>query len=736
MSSPALDRSNQPGSRIPKPAAAGPDQANAPLRDVDRPLYAQILPPNGLGNAVRAANDPASIIAAAPPGEHKHVHFTDPAQRRLALYVTKTPSDRYILEPDLLHAATPTCAVRVKTPEDRQFKLVQGRIAVPPGTLVQVGSSEPFSLPPIVAPRDRRPPNVRQIEDAWKLQPGEVVVMGRSRGCDIHIPDAACITSSEHARLERLPNGSYKLSDGANGKLSRNGTYYKQGTSWIKVIHEAELLPGTTLRCGINGPELRLPGGAVQSVSQNFGSRRWYGPKATALVAAKRQAAGEFGFSDIRVIVQTATSGPLATDIPVIGATLSDGRKLSEVLQTFASSYRERAFSHLEEECRSLTRKSRGPERDAMLVALSDFGKTPDAERREVVLVKLRQIPGIDPSYRSLFGEHLREFQARLENPTILPRGVKSIFVVDKQEMGQFVDAKNRIVQSVKAYDVTADGELIISRELLSNWRRWEKSAPRRELLAVFDRVDERQTYLAQHEDKARVQADYTVMARDALRDDRMSNGLETIFGYPLLHRDRHLINQVADWNVHEHVAVIIDDSRDAALRRYYDTFRKELGQKANQLDDAETVRRVGKYIERTITYDLKADDIILKKEGKSNATTSNPACVFLGHYLISTGDRPRGVCRQMALFAGYLMTKLQQERLLSGQISVERNVRRDIRAGHEWARYDPPARGGIAPRFVDPAQHFRESAAELTRGRWPYLHAEDIALFAGTPIA
>ena len=505
----------QPGTAQPPGQGPTPSPGGSPERDHIQ-LRIGALP--GIGGAARVVNDPALQLERSPIGERSYLPCKDSVGRSVGLYATKLAGDRYVLEPASQKFGDPVLReLLVKLPGANSFMEVKDRLTVPPGTIVRVGYAEPFQLPTATGSPVKPPPPIRDMVDLLELKPGMRLSVGRSQECNIIIPAIDAGVSGKHLTIERTSSGLYKVSDGMDGRPSKNGTYYKKGDSWIRLERPIELEPGATIRLGSDGPILTIPAAQAQPKMREFGARRWYGPKAQELADQGKRESGASGPLEARVQIPTMNGRVLATDVPVFGAEGQELARVTEALQAFATSYRERALSHLTEQCRALTRKSRGPERDALLGALETFGRESSYQNRDAVMGKLARVPGLDPSHRALFGEQLSEFQKRLLNPQLLPGGVKSVIVVDKKDMGVFVDSKNRAQGAVKAFDTTLSGDLVISRELLSSWRRWEKSTPRKELLGVLDRIDERQTYLAQHGNEEKVEALCTVMAAEAL---------------------------------------------------------------------------------------------------------------------------------------------------------------------------------------------------------------------------
>lgn len=77
-----------------------------------------------------------------------------------------------------------------------------------------------------------------------------------------------------------------------------------------------------------------------------------------------------------------------------------------------------------------------------------------------------------------------------------------------------------------------------------------------------------------------------------------------------------------------------------------------------------------------------------------------------------------RGVCRQRALLAGYLIEQLIQKGKLKGKVSVDRNTIPGL-GGHAWARYESP--DGKAVIIIDPSLEYVGPIAKAPKKVWDY---------------
>lgn len=102
------------------------------------------------------------------------------------------------------------------------------------------------------------------------------------------------------------------------------------------------------------------------------------------------------------------------------------------------------------------------------------------------------------------------------------------------------------------------------------------------------------------------------------------------------------------------------------------------------------------------------------------------------------------GVCRHQALFAGVLLEKLADSGILSGVVSVERNMNKrdtndDKYDGHSWVRYTNSS-GRVF--ILDVAQQQIAALSDLMAARrrneqvWDYARPEDYTKLHGEQTA
>lgn len=197
-------------------------------------------------------------------------------------------------------------------------------------------------------------------------------------------------------------------------------------------------------------------------------------------------------------------------------------------------------------------------------------------------------------------------------------------------------------------------------------------------------------------------------------------------FGHlPHITRDTEITDGMVDirtWGAGGEAIVI--DSRDKGDSEYAE-YEKLVGlfeKKFNiarqfsgrELDERDILRAVYESVSDALEYDLNYVDGVTKTvaemaQGRREINLS---------WFLHDG---KGVCRQMALAAGWLGTQAKLNGLLSGKMTADVNQRRADNAAHEWARYT--AKDGTV-YILDPAQGFFGTLAESLRSnRWNYFH-------------
>lgn len=210
------------------------------------------------------------------------------------------------------------------------------------------------------------------------------------------------------------------------------------------------------------------------------------------------------------------------------------------------------------------------------------------------------------------------------------------------------------------------------------------------------------------------VEANYTVsFAQDNAHQhyDTMYNGRKII--------DRHTrhFNGAISPSVPYGEAILVD-ADSAQIRQVYQNIKREITNPtdpSNSYNIRNILRIVSDNTAKAIPYNLAATDELCE-----------PYCDYQVMKLSRFIDNGTGVCRHQALLAASLIEKLQQNRLLQGYVTVNRNDVHygDGRAGgHMWAvyHYDDNPRHDM---IVDPAQDFvgtRNEAKLLPNEYWDY---------------
>ena len=156
--------------------------------------------------------------------------------------------------------------------------------------------------------------------------------------------------------------------------------------------------------------------------------------------------------------------------------------------------------------------------------------------------------------------------------------------------------------------------------------------------------------------------------------------------------------------------AVVVDDKVDGQLSKEYEFLLGVIKEESNR--NGKEFRELAlemsfEYVKQRLPYDSEAVREIERKYGYG---TNVGLEIFLKNKV--------GVCRHQALFLGYLIEKMVEDKYLRGKVSVDRNYDPD-KGGHSWVRY---VNSGKEIGILDPAQDFIGSlkgANELTY--WDY---------------
>ncbi len=191
-------------------------------------------------------------------------------------------------------------------------------------------------------------------------------------------------------------------------------------------------------------------------------------------------------------------------------------------------------------------------------------------------------------------------------------------------------------------------------------------------------------------------------------------NRIDIFKGRPMISRDRP-INGGVYVTAGYSEAIVVDDTKDAALNQVYQELLRRLRRpetpgryyKDNLLED------VWNLVRETIPYDREYTDWIVSQ------IYANDAKVELSKFF------PGGVCRHQALLVAYLLERFINEGLVNGRISVDRNSISG-RGSHAWARFVDSA-GEVW--IIDPAQNLpvmRLDEVPKGKNRWLYERPED----------
>ncbi|MDQ5951045.1 MAG: hypothetical protein QG639_322 [Patescibacteria group bacterium] len=184
--------------------------------------------------------------------------------------------------------------------------------------------------------------------------------------------------------------------------------------------------------------------------------------------------------------------------------------------------------------------------------------------------------------------------------------------------------------------------------------------------------------------------------------------------GRPIIARDT-AINGGVYVNIGSKIeAIVVDESRDPAIRKVYEVLRERLklledsGQNVKQhaLEEAYAL------VQEVMPYSSASVDRIWDKmtDGRK---------IYLAEFIGG------GVCRHQALLVGYLLEKLVRDGILGGRPSIDRNYV-EGKGGHAWVRYTNSA--GV-PYIVDAAQNYAGPLDDMNEAnnRWFYQRPEDL---------
>lgn len=193
--------------------------------------------------------------------------------------------------------------------------------------------------------------------------------------------------------------------------------------------------------------------------------------------------------------------------------------------------------------------------------------------------------------------------------------------------------------------------------------------------------------------------------------DPKIGNGDTFFVGRPIIHRDSPINGGVYLMGGNGEAAVV-DDLKDAVLRKTYQTFRSLLPKDLSEIK-RNALGLAWKLTQEKIPYSQDGINIIHQALG-----IGADRKIYLGVYI----ENGAGVCRHQALLTGYLVEKLTKEGILGGKVSVDRNFIKG-RGGHAWVRYTN-SQGEVF--ILDPAQEYIGSLKGAPKNGWNYKRPED----------
>lgn len=188
------------------------------------------------------------------------------------------------------------------------------------------------------------------------------------------------------------------------------------------------------------------------------------------------------------------------------------------------------------------------------------------------------------------------------------------------------------------------------------------------------------------------------------------------------IYKNRHVIgrDEVINGGIYlgsgEREEIVVDDQNVEAKETYdkvYDTLLAQVKDyQAKML--AKGVEENFKSIVLGMAYDLVREIINYDENfAAKEAELYKNKKINLSYYI----ESGKGVCRHQALLLGYLLERLKQNGLISGEVSIDRNSVEGVGA-HAWVRYKSGTSGIVY--ILDPAQDFA-GRLEDAPGNWPY---------------
>ncbi len=630
------------------------------------------------------------------------------------------------------------------------------------------------------------------VDKIDQLKPGEKLVIGRNNA---GLGDDT--VSRQHATLERQPDNSYIVRDGADGKNSKNGTFYydNKRQSWEKVRDGEALPPGTQLRLGKHSI-VELP---VQKVILPESGAVEIGRKSEI-----RTPSSETSVSRIHAQIEKTPNGYLVKDQNSLQGTFvkneqgewrritadqvvkpgdqirlgekyvvelakvpevqepvpTPGRKIetppqaplrSEPVRVAPASPVELKNSAIP--ARVITPAAIHPSSPDMQVSRmgSSVWEGPDPEslcrfnkNTPVKRISLDLDGGKDEYHLRVYGNTTSAAEANLKSALgdylnrnqDLPGSLHEIHVVPDGAIGNRIDPKTHARTPIKALSVDEDGRLIVSEGALAT-----KEGARQ----IIDLAGKHEGLLGRQDDQSRERtrdhkerAVRNGIARPAEDHDYLApNGRLESSNRPIIGRDMENINGSVYLGAGDRPAIVVDDVAFPQMRRHFEDFVAKRMQ-APAMTESEVLDAVLKHVRSDmdrVNMDYHAQDrhVMDLHRKRTGETIGRDQEISLHEYV----DAGVGVCAHRALYAGYLLNKLSDAGVLNGTYSFERNSIRGVGA-HAWIRYT--GQDG-AVQIMDPMQHTSviplNQLVNATEGarEWLYMRESDVINARQIPI-